>query len=58
MTSAEGCEMKNVLDNKISFRSIYIDGMFYFSTAIPQLGFISTGLAMDSFLVFDQIRKK
>lgn len=30
MTSAEGCEMKDVLDNKISFSSIYIEGMGFF----------------------------
>lgn len=29
MTSAEGCEIEGVLDNNISFSSIYIEGMFF-----------------------------
>jgi len=57
MTSDEGCEMKDVLDNKISFSSIYIEGVF-FSTAIPQLGFNSDGLLMNFFLFCDHIGKK
>lgn len=35
MTSAEGCEIEGVLDNKISFSSIYIEGMFFWALQYP-----------------------
>lgn len=35
MTSAEGWEMKDVLDNKMSFSSIYIEVMFFSALQYP-----------------------
>lgn len=52
MTSAEDSEMKDVLNNKNSFSSIFMEGMVILSTAMPQPGFISVlfGLMMGFFL--------